>query len=155
MAETIVYREPEQAEKGKTCRNFYSQRAFWSLRPVSSGRFPCFKSGEELLGDDLPRYAPYTTTVIGAHSVPRWSEALDRMVGAGHLTLGDLADAQLRATQAAILDQEIAGIDVITGGEMHRRTHNRHAPPNAMLNYFWEKIPSFHGETKPKPITPT
>jgi 5-methyltetrahydropteroyltriglutamate--homocysteine methyltransferase len=37
---------------------------------------------------------------------------------------------------------------------MHRRTHNRHAPPNAMLNHFWQKIPSFQGETKPKPITP-
>jgi 5-methyltetrahydropteroyltriglutamate--homocysteine methyltransferase len=60
----------------------------------------------------------------------------------------------LRATQAAILEQESAGIDVITGGEMHRRTHNRHSPPNAMLNHFWQKIPSFQGETKPKPITP-
>jgi 5-methyltetrahydropteroyltriglutamate--homocysteine methyltransferase len=59
----------------------------------------------------------------------------------------------LRASEAAVLDQEIAGIDVITSGEMHRRTHNRHAPPNAMLNHFWEKIPSFQGETKPKPIT--
>ena len=36
---------------------------------------------------------------------------------------------------------------------MHRRTHNRHSPPNAMLNYFWQKLPSFRGETKPKPIT--
>jgi len=25
---------------------------------------------------------------------------------------------------------------------MHRRTHNRHAPPNAMLNHFWQKIPA-------------
>jgi hypothetical protein len=58
-----------------------------------------------------------------------------------------------RAGQAAILDQEIAGIDVITGGEMHRRTHNRHSPPNAMLNYFWQKIPAFQGSTRPKPIT--
>ena len=56
--------------------------------------------------------------------------------------------------QAAILDQEIAGIDVVTGGEMHRRTHNRHSPPNAMLNYFWQKIPAFQGSTRPKPITP-
>jgi 5-methyltetrahydropteroyltriglutamate--homocysteine methyltransferase len=67
---------------------------------------------------------------------------------------GDFADAQFRASQAAILEQEVAGIDLITGGEMHRRTHNRHSPPNAMLNHFWQKIPSFQGETKPKPITP-
>jgi 5-methyltetrahydropteroyltriglutamate--homocysteine methyltransferase len=102
----------------------------------------------------VPRYAPYTTTVIGAHSVPRWYEAMDRLVTAGQLAAGDFADAQQRATQAAILEQEIAGIDIITGGEMHRRTHNRHAPPNAMLNHFWHMIPSFHGETRPKPITP-
>jgi 5-methyltetrahydropteroyltriglutamate--homocysteine methyltransferase len=64
-----------------------------------------------------------------------------------------MEDAQFRATEAAILDQEIAGIDIITGGEMHRRTNNRHAPPNAMLNFFWEKIPGFSKETRPKAIT--
>ena len=101
----------------------------------------------------MARYEKYTTTVIGAHSVPRWYEALDRLVTSGQLAAGDFADAQLRATQAAILEQEIAGIDIITGGEMHRRTHNRHSPPNAMLNHFWQKIPSFQGETRPKPIT--
>jgi 5-methyltetrahydropteroyltriglutamate--homocysteine methyltransferase len=102
----------------------------------------------------MPHYDRYTTTVIGAHSVPRWYEAMDRLVAAGQIAAGDFADAQLRASQAAILEQEIAGIDVVTGGEMHRRTHNRHSPPNAMLNHFWQKIPSFQGETKPKPITP-
>jgi 5-methyltetrahydropteroyltriglutamate--homocysteine methyltransferase len=101
----------------------------------------------------MPSYQKYTTTVVGAHSVPRWYEALDRLVSSDQLAAGDFADAQLRATQAAILEQEIAGIDIITGGEMHRRTHNRHSPPNAMLNHFWQKIPSFQGETKPKPIT--
>jgi 5-methyltetrahydropteroyltriglutamate--homocysteine methyltransferase len=72
----------------------------------------------------------------------------------GQLGAGDIADAQYRASQAAIIEQEAAGIDVVTGGEMHRRTHNRHSPPNAMLNYFWQKIPAFQGVTRPKPITP-
>ena len=44
----------------------------------------------------------------------------------------------MRASQAAILEQEIRGIDVITGGEMHRRRHNRHSP-NAMLKSFLAK----------------
>ena len=101
----------------------------------------------------MPRYRKYTTTVVGAHSVPRWYEALDRLVALGQLGAGDFADAQFRATQAAILEQEVAGIDVITGGEMHRRTHNRHSPPNAMLNHFWQKIPAFQGATRPKPIS--
>jgi 5-methyltetrahydropteroyltriglutamate--homocysteine methyltransferase len=102
----------------------------------------------------MPQYRKYTTTVIGAHSVPRWYEALDRLVTIGQLSPGDMADAQLRASQAAILEQEAADIDVITGGEMHRRTHNRHSPPNAMLNHFWQKMPAFQGVTRPKPITP-
>jgi 5-methyltetrahydropteroyltriglutamate--homocysteine methyltransferase len=41
----------------------------------------------------------------------------------------------------------------VTGGEMHRRTHNRHSPPNAMLNHFWQKLRAFQGPTRPKPIT--
>jgi 5-methyltetrahydropteroyltriglutamate--homocysteine methyltransferase len=72
----------------------------------------------------------------------------------GQITTADFADAQFRATQAAILEQEVAGIDVITGGEMHRRTHNRHSPPNAMLNHFWQKIPAFYPANRPRPITP-
>lgn len=101
----------------------------------------------------MSRYPKYTTTVIGAYSVPDWYEALDRLVAVGQLTMGAMTDAQYRAGQAAILDMERAGIDIITGGEMHRRTHNRHSPPNAMLNHFWQKIPAFQGSTRPKPIT--
>src|SRR6202163_358467 len=101
----------------------------------------------------MPQYEKYTTTVVGAHSVPRWYEAMDRLVTGREMAPGDLADAQLRASQAAILEQEIAGIDVITGGEMHRRTHNRHSPPNAMLNHFWQRIPAFQGATLPKYIS--
>jgi len=102
----------------------------------------------------MVRYPKYATTVIGAHSVPDWYESLDRLISFGQLSMTAMTDAQYRATQAAILDQELAGIDVVTGGEMHRRTHNRHSPPNAMLNYFWQRIPAFQGSTRPKPITP-
>src|ERR1700733_9684740 len=98
-------------------------------------------------------YPKYATTVIGAYSVPDWYEALDRLVAVGQLSMASMADAQFRCMEGAILDQEVAGIDVVTGGEMHRRTHNRHAPPNAMLNFFWQKIPAFLGSTKPKAIT--
>jgi methionine synthase II (cobalamin-independent) len=92
----------------------------------------------------LKLYPKYTTTVIGAYSVPDWYEPLDRLMSVGQLSMTAMSDAQYRASEAAIHDQERAGIDVITGGEMHRRTHNRHSPPNAMLNYFWQKIPAFH-----------
>jgi 5-methyltetrahydropteroyltriglutamate--homocysteine methyltransferase len=101
----------------------------------------------------MGRYARYSTTVIGAYSVSDWFEPLDRLLAVGQLSMASMADAQFRAGQAAVLDQELAGIDVVTGGEMHRRTHNRHSPPNAMLNHFWQKIPAFRGSTRPKPIT--
>ena len=52
----------------------------------------------------VPHYEKYTTTVIGAHSVPRWYEAMDRLVSSGQLGLGDFTDAQLRAMQAVILE---------------------------------------------------
>ena len=99
------------------------------------------------------KYPNYTTTVVGSYSVPRWYEALEKQVEAGALSKADMDDAQFRASQAAILDQENAGIDIITGGEMHRRTNNRHAPPNAMLNFFWQKLPGFSKETRHKPIS--
>lgn len=101
----------------------------------------------------MPHHGKYTTTVVGAHSVPRWYEALDHLVAMGQLSKADFADAQFRATQAAILEQEAADIDVITGGEMHRRTHNRHSPPNAMLNHFWQRMPAFQNVNRPRPIT--
>lgn len=101
----------------------------------------------------MTTFEKYTTTVVGSYSVPRWYESLEKQVENGLLSEADMTDAQFRATQAAVLDQEVAGIDIITGGEMHRRTNNRHAPPNAMLNFFWEKTPGFSAETRPKPIT--
>ena len=104
----------------------------------------------------------YTTTVVGAYSVPRWYEALEKQVEQGSLRWEDMQDAQSRASQAALVDQEAAGIDVVNGGEMHRRQNNRHAPPNAMLNFFWQKLPGFEKDpnaeyglvTRPAPITP-
>ena len=87
----------------------------------------------------MPLYPKYTTTVIGAYSVPRWYESLDRLITLGQLQPADMADAQFWTMQASVLEQEIAGIDIVTGGEAHRRPHNRHSPPNAMLNQFLAK----------------
>lgn len=98
-------------------------------------------------------YPKYTTTVVGSYSVPRFYEIIEMQIEAGVLGPEDMETAQFHATQAAIMDQQVAGIDIITGGEMHRRTNNRHAPPNAMLNYFWQKLPGFSRETRDKRIS--
>ena len=83
----------------------------------------------------------YTTSVVGSCSVPRWYEALEKQVEAGVLSAEDMQDAQFRASQAASVDAEASGVDIINGGEAHRRTSNRHAPPNAMLNPLLEQNP--------------
>ena len=99
------------------------------------------------------QFPKYTTTVVGSYSVPRFYEVIELQIEAGVLQPEDMEQAQYHATQAAISDQQVAGIDIITGGEMHRRTNNRHAPPNAMLNYFWQRLPGFSTETRPKRIS--
>ena len=98
-------------------------------------------------------YPAFTTATLGAYSVPRWYETLETLVRSGQLSNADMADAQFRASQGALCDQEAAGIDIVTGGEMHRCTNNRHAPLRAMLNFFWAKIPAFSGATRPRAIT--
>jgi 5-methyltetrahydropteroyltriglutamate--homocysteine methyltransferase len=49
----------------------------------------------------------------------------------------------LWAAPAAVKDQEAAGIDVVSDGELFRRDDNRFGPPNAMINYFASRIPGF------------
>lgn len=45
------------------------------------------------------------------------------------------------AAIAAIKDQEVAGVNIISDGELFRRDDNRFGPPNATINYFTAKIP--------------
>ena len=52
----------------------------------------------------MSAYPRYATTVIGAHSVPDWFEALDRLVAVGQLSMASFADAQFRAGEAAMLE---------------------------------------------------
>src|SRR3984893_10709574 len=61
----------------------------------------------QLTGITIPRYAKYTPTVIGAYSVPRWYEPLDRLVTMGQLSPADMADAEFLRKQSAMLEQEV------------------------------------------------
>ncbi|MEO7647778.1 MAG: hypothetical protein ABIV11_06020 [Gemmatimonadaceae bacterium] len=71
------------------------------------------------------QFPKYTTTVVGSYSVPRFYEVIELQIEAGVLLPEDMEMAQFHATQAAIMDQQVAGIDIITGGEMHRSHHVR------------------------------
>lgn len=88
-------------------------------------------------------------------TVPDWYAALQQAVIAGTLAPEAFRDAKATAARAAIKDQEVAGVEVVSDGELFRRDDNRFGPPNAMINYFAAKIPGFSGEIRPKTgITP-
>ena len=60
------------------------------------------------------------TSVIGSHGLPGWVWLAREALQAGRLGATDLHELMEDATQVALLDQERAGIDVLTTGEMGR-----------------------------------
>jgi 5-methyltetrahydropteroyltriglutamate--homocysteine methyltransferase len=60
------------------------------------------------------------TTVIGSYSVPDWLERLKTDYHRGRLSGTQLESVHEVAIKAAIKDQEIAGIDIVTDGELRR-----------------------------------
>lgn len=60
------------------------------------------------------------TTVVGSHAYPSWfMTALDAIKN-GDYGITDEREAFDDAVNAAILDQERAGVDIISDGEMRR-----------------------------------
>ena len=60
------------------------------------------------------------TSVVGSHGLPGWVWLAREAMAAGRLGRLDVQELREDATQAALLDQERAGIDVLTTGEMGR-----------------------------------
>ena len=60
------------------------------------------------------------TSVVGSHGLPGWVWLAREAMAAGRLGRLDVQELREDATQAALLDQERAGIDVLTTGEMTR-----------------------------------
>jgi 5-methyltetrahydropteroyltriglutamate--homocysteine methyltransferase len=60
------------------------------------------------------------TSVVGSHGLPGWVWLGREAMEAGRLGPLDLRELMEDATQAALLDQERAGVDVISTGEMMR-----------------------------------
>jgi 5-methyltetrahydropteroyltriglutamate--homocysteine methyltransferase len=81
------------------------------------------------------------TTVVGSYSVPQWLERLkddhlQRRVSAGHLE-----EIHQVAIKAALKDQEQAGIDVVSDGELRRDND---------IDYFLARLPGAIIEDRPK-----
>jgi 5-methyltetrahydropteroyltriglutamate--homocysteine methyltransferase len=60
------------------------------------------------------------TSVVGSHGLPGWVWLAREALEAGRLGATDVRELIEDATQAALLDQERAGLDVLTTGEMGR-----------------------------------
>ena len=60
------------------------------------------------------------TSVVGSHGLPGWVWLAREALEAGRLGATDIRELIEDATQAALIDQERAGVDVLTTGEMGR-----------------------------------
>jgi 5-methyltetrahydropteroyltriglutamate--homocysteine methyltransferase len=61
------------------------------------------------------------TTVVGSYALPSWLYAADDWIKRDLFGPTDIAETLNDAVDRAIQDQQLAGIDVITDGEMRRR----------------------------------
>jgi len=60
------------------------------------------------------------TTVVGSYPVPAWMERLKTDYARGRMSHVQLADVHEMAIKAALRDQETAGIDIVSDGELRR-----------------------------------
>jgi len=72
------------------------------------------------------------TTVVGSYSMPGWLERLKTEYFARRISRVDLDEIHDTAVKAAIKDQEIAGLDIVTDGELRR---------DNLVDYFVERMP--------------
>ena len=92
---------------------------------------------------NAPALPTLPTTVIGSYSFPAWLDYVRKAGKEGALSAAQVAEAHDNAVKSAIQDQELAGVDVITDGELRRET---------MVNFFSMRIHGFDMSGKLKPI---
>jgi 5-methyltetrahydropteroyltriglutamate--homocysteine methyltransferase len=73
------------------------------------------------------------TTVIGSYSMPEWLERAKNDYLSRRLSRRDLDEMHDAVRKAAIKDQEIAGVDIVSDGEAQR---------DNLIDYFTERMPS-------------
>ena len=75
------------------------------------------------------------TTVVGSYSVPEWLERLKTEYYQRRISAQHLAEIHEVAIKAAVKDQERAGIDIVSDGELRRDND---------VDYFLARIPGVH-----------
>src|ERR1700722_8914701 len=72
------------------------------------------------------------TTVVGSYSVPEWLERAKSDFHEGRISRTSLNEIYDTAIKAALKDQERAGVDIVSDGELRRDND---------IDYFLERIP--------------
>ncbi|TVZ05258.1 methionine synthase [Trebonia kvetii] len=75
------------------------------------------------------------TTVVGSYSVPEWLERLKTEFYQRRISAAHLAEIHEVVIKAAIKDQEQAGINIVSDGELRRDND---------IDYFLARIPGVH-----------
>jgi 5-methyltetrahydropteroyltriglutamate--homocysteine methyltransferase len=75
------------------------------------------------------------TTVVGSYSVPEWLERLKTEYYQRRISAAHLDEIHEVAIKAAVKDQERAGIDIVSDGELRRDND---------IDYFLARIPGVH-----------
>ncbi len=92
---------------------------------------------------DLSPLPLLPTTVIGSYSLPKWLDYVRDPGTRGTLTPAQVEEAHDNAVKSVIKDQELAGVEIITDGEIRRET---------MVYFFSMRIHGFDMAGKMKPI---
>jgi 5-methyltetrahydropteroyltriglutamate--homocysteine methyltransferase len=79
-----------------------------------------------------PLVAPLATSVVGSYSVPEWLERLKTEYYQRRISASFLQEIHEVAIKAAIKDQEEAGVDVVSDGELRRDND---------IDYFLARMP--------------
>ncbi|HEU5320607.1 MAG TPA: methionine synthase [Methylomirabilota bacterium] len=72
------------------------------------------------------------TAVVGSYSMPAWLERAKNDYLLRRITRRDLDEQHDAVVKAAIKDQEVAGVDLVSDGELRR---------DNMIDYFVERLP--------------
>ena len=80
------------------------------------------------------------TTVVGSYSVPEWLERLKTEYYQRRISAQHMAEINEVAIKAAVKDQELAGIDIVSDGELRRDND---------VDYFLARIPGVNIRQRP------
>src|SRR4030095_16800441 len=94
---------------------------------VRKRRFSTLHNGSNVMSLPL-----LPTSVVGSYSMPGWLERMKTDYVLRRVSRQELDEIHDTAVKAAIKDQEVAGVDIITDGELRR---------DNLIDYFGERLP--------------